>query len=200
MSNINVKEHRKAEYPVDDIFINRWSPRAMSGDTVLKDELMSLFEAARWAPSSFNNQSWRFLYSLKDSESWDTYFNLLLEGNQTWVKNAGALVVILSKTTFDYNGKPTKTHAFDSGAAWQNFALQGSINGLVIHGMQGFDYDRAKTELKIPDEYEVQAMASVGKPGNPADLPDKLREMEIPSGRKLVTEIAMEDTSLLKTD
>jgi len=200
MSNINVKEHRKAEYPVDDIFINRWSPRAMSGDTVLKDELMSLFEAARWAPSSFNNQSWRFLYSLKDSESWDTYFNLLLEGNQTWVKNAGALVVILSKTTFDYNGKPTKTHAFDSGAAWQNFALQGSINGLVIHGMQGFDYDRAKTELKIPDEYEVQAMASVGKPGNPADLPDKLREMEIPSGRKLVTEIALEDTSLLKTD
>ena len=200
MSNINVKEHREAEYPVDDIFINRWSPRAMSGDPVSKAELMSLFEAARWAPSSFNNQSWRFLYSLKDSESWDTYFNLLLEGNQTWVKNAGALVVILSKTTFDYNGKPTKTHAFDSGAAWQNFALQGSINGLVIHGMQGFDYDRAKTELKIPDEYEVQAMASVGKPGNPADLPDKLREMEIPSGRKLVTEIALEDTSLLKTD
>ncbi len=144
MSNINVKEHREAEYPVDDIFINRWSPRAMSGDPVSKDELMSLFEAARWAPSSFNNQSWRFLYSLKGSDTWDTYFNLLLEGNQTWVKNAGALVVILSKTTFDYNGKPSKTHAFDSGAAWQNFALQGSINGLVIHGMQGFDYERAK--------------------------------------------------------
>jgi nitroreductase len=181
MSNINVKEHRKAEYPVDDIFINRWSPRAMSGDTVLKDELMSLFEAARWAPSSFNNQSWRFLYSLKDSESWDTYFNLLLEGNQTWVKNAGALVVILSKTIFDYNGKPAKTHAFDSGAAWQNFALQGSINGLVIHGMQGFDYDKAKSELQIPDEYEVQAMAAIGKPGDPNDLPEGLREKDIPS-------------------
>jgi len=152
MSNINVKEHREAEYPVDDIFINRWSPRAMSGDPVSKDELMSLIEAARWAPSSFNNQSWRFLYSLKGSNTWDTYFNLLLEGNQTWVKNAGALVVILSKTTFDYNGKPSKTHAFDSGAAWQNFALQGSINGLVIHGMQGFDYDKAKSELQIPDE------------------------------------------------
>ncbi len=194
MSNINVKEHRKAEYPVDDIFINRWSPRAMSGEAVSKDELMSLFEAARWAPSSLNNQSWRFLYSLKDSESWDTYFNLLLEGNKTWVKNAGALVVILSKTTFDYNGKPTKTHAFDTGAAWQNLALQGSINGLVIHGMQGFDYERAKSELNIPDEYEVQAMAVVGKPGDPNDLPDGLREKDLPSGRKNVSEIAIEST------
>ena len=200
MSNINVKEHREAEYPVDDIFINRWSPRAMSDDPVSKAELMSLFEAARWAPSSFNNQSWRFLYSLKDSESWDTYFNLLLEGNQTWVKNAGALVVILSKTTFDYNGKPSKTHAFDSGAAWQNFALQGSINGLVIHGMQGFDYDRAKSELQIPGEYEVQAMAAIGKPGDPNDLPEGLREKDIPSGRKNVAEIALEDASLLKIE
>ena len=197
MSSINVKEHRKAEYLVDNIFINRWSPRAMSGDPVSKDELMSLFEAARWAPSSFNNQSWRFLYSLKDSESWDTYFNLLLEGNKTWVKNAGALVVILSKTTLDYNGKPAKTHAFDSGAAWQNFALQGSINGLVIHGMQGFDYDRAKSELQIPGEYEVQAMAAIGKPRDPNDLPEALREKDIPSGRKDVSEIALEDASLL---
>ncbi len=200
MSNINVKEHREAEYPVDDIFINRWSPRAMSDDPVSKAELMSLFEAARWAPSSFNNQSWRFLYSLKDSESWDTYFNLLLEGNKTWVKNAGALVVILSKTTFDYNGKPSKTHAFDSGAAWQNFALQGSINGLVIHGMQGFNYDKTKSELQIPGEYEVQAMAAIGKPGDPNDLPEGLREKDIPSGRKNVSEIAIEDASLLKTD
>lgn len=197
MSNTNVKEHRKAEYLVDDIFINRWSPRAMSGDPVSKDELMSLFEAARWAPSSFNNQSWRFLYSLKGSDTWDTFFDLLLEGNKTWVKNAGALVVILSKTTLDYNGKPAKTHAFDSGAAWQNFALQGSINGLVIHGMQGFDYDRAKSELQIPGEYEVQAMAAIGKPGDPNDLPEALREKDIPSGRKNVSEIALEDASLL---
>jgi len=194
MSNINVKEHRKAEYPVDDIFINRWSPRAMSGEAVSKDELMSLFEAARWAPSSFNNQSWRFLYSLKDSDTWDIYFNLLLEGNQTWAKNAAALIVIISKTTFDYNGKPTKTHAFDTGAAWQNLALQGSINGLVIHGMQGFDYERAKSELNIPDEYEVQAMAVVGKPGDPNDLPEGLREKDLPSGRKNVSEIAIEST------
>ncbi len=200
MSSINISEHRIPEYPVEKIFINRWSPRAMSGEAVTREELMPLFEAAKWAPSSFNNQSWRFLYSLKGSETWDTYFGLLMEGNQGWVKNAGALVVIISKTIFDYNGKPTKTHAFDTGAAWMSFALQGSINGLVIHGMQGFDYERAKTELKIPDEYEVQAMAAVGKPGDPNELSDRLRKMEVPSGRKSVDEIAMEDSSQLKTD
>lgn len=200
MSKINVLEHRIPEYPVDKLFITRWSPRAMSGEAITKEELMSLFEAARWAPSAFNNQSWRFLYSLKGSETWDTYFGLLAEGNQAWVNNAGALVLILSKTTFDYNGKPTKTHAFDMGAAWGSFALQGSANGLVIHGMQGFDYDRAKTELKIPDSYDIQAMAAVGKPGNPASLPQKLRDMEIPSTRKSLSEIAVEDASLLITD
>lgn len=200
MSKINVLEHRIPEYPVDKLFITRWSPRAMSGEAITKEELMSLFEAARWAPSAFNNQSWRFLYSLKGSETWDTYFGLLAEGNQAWVNNAGALVLILSKTTFDYNGKPTKTHAFDTGAAWGSFALQGSANGLVIHGMQGFDYDRAKTELKIPDSYDIQAMAAVGKPGNPASLPQKLRDMEIPSTRKSLSEIAVQDASLLITD
>lgn len=200
MNRVNVREHREAEYPVDDIFINRWSPRAMSGEPVSKEELMSLFEAARWAPSSFNNQSWRFLYSLKDSSTWDTFFGLLMEGNQSWVKNAGALIVIISKTTFDYNGKPTKTHAFDTGAAWQNFALQGTANGLVIHGMQGFDYERAKTELNIPEQYEVQAMVSVGKPGDPSLLPEGLRDKDVPSGRKSVGEIALEDASLLKME
>ncbi len=200
MSKVNVQEHRIPEYPVDKIFITRWSPRAMSGEPVAKGELMTLFEAARWAPSAFNNQSWRFLYSLKDSPTWDTFFGLLAEGNQGWVKNAGALVVIISKTTFDYNGKPAKTHAFDTGAAWGSFALQGSISGLVVHGMQGFDYDRAKTELAIPDDYEVQAMAAVGNPGCSEALPDKLRKMELPSGRKSISEIAMEDSSQLNTD
>lgn len=200
MNNTDIRQYRKAEYPVDDIFINRWSPRAMSGEAVTEQELMPLFEAARWSPSAFNNQSWRFLYSFKGSETWDTFFGLLAEGNQSWVKDAGALVLILSKTTFDHNGKPTATHAFDTGAAWQSFALQGSKNGLVIHGMQGFDYDRARTELGIPDVYEVQAMASVGKPGNPDSLSDKLRDMEKPSGRKAVAEIAMISAEELNTD
>lgn len=194
MQKIDIGKYRKTEYPVDDIFVRRWSPRAMSGQAITRDEIMSLFEAARWAPSSFNNQSWRFLYSLKDSDSWDMYFNLLTEGNKKWAVNAGALIVMISKTTFDYNNKPAKTHAFDTGAAWENLALQGSINNLVIHGMQGFDYEMAKKTLNIPDGYEIQAMAAVGKPGNPENLPDGLREKEKPSARKSVEEIAIEGT------
>lgn len=192
MNDIDIHEYRKTEYPVDDIFVNRWSPRTMSGEEVTKEEVMSLFEAARWAPSSFNNQPWRFLYSLRNSESWDTFFDLLLEGNKKWSKNAGALIVIISKTTFDYNGKPAKTHAFDTGAAWENLALQGSINNLVVHGMQGFDYEKAKSVLNLPEEYVVQAMAVIGKPGDPKNLPEGLREKDLPSNRKTIEEIVME--------
>ena len=102
------------------------------------------------------------------------------------------MIVIISKTTFDYNGKPAKTHAFDTGAAWENLALQGSVNNLVIHGMQGFDYDKAKSVLNIPDEYVVQAMAAIGKPGDPENLPEGLREKDFPSNRKKIEEIVME--------
>lgn len=194
----NISKYRKPEYKVDQIFLNRWSPRAMSGEKITKDELMSLFEAAKWAPSSYNNQSWRFVYALKDTPQWKTLFELLGEFNQLWCKNAAAVVVIVSKTTFDHDGKPSITHSFDTGAAWENFALQGSLNGLVVHGMQGFDYDKAKKALGIPDDYVVEAMAVVGKPGKKEDLPANLQEREVPSGRKKVAEIAFEGKFLGK--
>jgi hypothetical protein len=102
------------------------------------------------------------------------------------------LIVILSKKTFDYNNKPAITHSFDAGAAWENLALQGSINGLVIHGMQGFDYDKARKVLNVPLEYDVEAMAAIGKPGRKENLPKELQEKEVPSGRKNISEIAFE--------
>ncbi|HOJ59145.1 MAG TPA: nitroreductase family protein [bacterium] len=189
---IEAKTIRKAEYPVDDLFINRWSPRAMSGEAISRDELMSLFEAARWAPSSFNNQPWRFLYASRDTPEWNLFFDLLVEFNQSWTKNAAVLVVIVSKKNFDHNGQPSLTHSFDAGAAWASLALQGFKNGLVVHGMQGFDYDKAKTVLNIPDDYQVEAMAAIGKPGRKEDLPDALRERETPSSRKPLAEIVRE--------
>ena len=185
-------EPRKPEYDVNKIFVNRWSPRSMSGEALTHDELMSLFEAARWAPSCFNNQSWRFLYAKKDTKNWDMFFNLLGEGNQSWTKNASVLVVAVSKTTFDYNEKPSKTHSFDTGAAWENLALQGSLNDLVVHGMAGFDYDKAKEVLEIPDKYHVEAMIAIGKHGKKADLSKELKDMEFPSDRKKVEEFAFE--------
>ena len=182
----------ETEHPVDELFLDRWSPRAMSGEAVSDEELMTLFEAARWAPSSYNNQPWRILYARRDTEHWGVFFGLLVEGNQNWVKDAAALLLFVSKETFDFNGKPYPTHSFDTGAAWENLALQATMLGLVAHGMQGFDYERARAELHIPEGFRVEAMVAVGRPGDPAQLPEKLREREAPSGRKSLAEITRE--------
>ena len=183
---------RKADYPIDSVFLDRWSPRAMSGEPITEEELFTLFEAARWAPSSFNGQPWRILYARRDTPHWPLFFDLLVQFNQTWAKNAAALVVFISKKTFDHNGEEAVTHSFDTGAAWENLALQGSLKGLVVHGMQGFDYDKARTALNIPKGFTVEAMAVIGKPGRKEDLPDKLQERETPNDRRKLTETAFE--------
>src|SRR5439155_24079379 len=114
--------------------------------------------------------------------------DLLVEANKSWAKNAAALVVFISRKTFDYNDEPSITASSDTGAAWENFALQGFRQGLVVHGMEGFDYDRARVELRIPDEFHVEAMAAVGKPGAKEVLPEKLRKRETPNDRRKMSE------------
>jgi nitroreductase len=189
---IKGSEVRRSDYPIDPLFLDRWSPRAMSGEEITETELLTLFEAARWAPSSYNGQPWRILYARRDTGHWTLFFNLLVEFNQAWAKNAAALAVLISKETFDHNGEPAITHSFDTGAAWANLALQGTLDGLVIHGMQGFDYEKAKTDLKIPDGYSVEAMVVIGKPGKKEDLPEKLQEREVPNDRRSLRETAFE--------
>jgi nitroreductase len=186
------REVRKPEHEVDELFLKRWSPRAMSGEGVTDEDLMSLFEAARWAPSSYNNQPWRILYARRDTEHWPVFLGLLVEGNRVWARDAAALLLFVSKETFDFNGQPYPTHSFDTGAAWENLALQATTRGLVAHGMQGFDMERARTELSIPEGFRVEAMVAVGRPGDPASLPEPLREREAPSGRKSLSEITCE--------
>jgi nitroreductase len=181
---IKGSEKRNADHPIDDIFLNRWSPRAMTGEAISTEDLLTLFEAARWAPSSYNNQPWRFLYARRDSPHWQTFFDLLVEFNQSWVGKASALVLLISATHFEFNGKPAVTHSFDTGAAWENLALQGSLKGFVVHGMQGFDYERARTALNIPEGFQVEAMAAIGRPADPETLPKELREKEMPSDRR----------------
>lgn len=189
---MDIYKFRKPEYQADQLFLNRWSPRSMSGDEISEDVLFSLFEAARWAPSSGNNQPWRFLYTRRNTDYWPIFFNLMTEQNKVWAKNAAVLIVVISKKTFDYNEKPARTHSYDAGAAWENLALQGSLKGLVIHGMQGFDYDKARNDLNIPDLFQVEAMIAVGMPGEKDDLPENLREREFPSPRKTLSEIVRE--------
>ncbi|OQA36450.1 MAG: malonic semialdehyde reductase [Candidatus Dependentiae bacterium ADurb.Bin331] len=183
---------RKTDFPVEPIFIERWSPRALSPKEITDEELMPLFEAARWAPSSYNAQPWRFIYAKRGTENWNTLFNLMVPFNQAWACNASALVLMVSYKYFPHNGEFSRTHAFDAGAAWQNFALQASQMGLVAHGMAGFDYDRAKIELNISDDYEILMMIAVGRPGNSEDLPADLRTREEPSIRKPVSTFAFE--------
>ncbi len=189
---IKGSEVRKADHPIDTLFLDRWSPRAMSGEAVSEAELMTLFEAARWAPSSYNNQPWRFLYARRDTGNWELFFDLLVEFNQGWASSAAALIVFVSRKTFEHNGEPSVTHSFDTGAAWENLALQGWLKGLVVHGMQGFDYERARTDLSIPEEFQVEAMAAVGRPAKVEDLPAELREREAPSDRRKLAQTICE--------
>ena len=186
------REHRTPDYPIETLFIDRWSPRSMSGEPLADAELMRLFEAARWAPSTYNEQEWRFLYARRESPHWPAFFGLLMEANQVWCAKAGVLIVVLSHKVFSRNGNPNPVHTFDSGAAFENLALQGTAMGLVVHGMAGFDRGRARAALQVPDDYDVEAMVAVGHPGDPAELSPQLREREVPSGRKPVVEIARE--------
>jgi nitroreductase len=189
---IKGSEIRKADFPIEPLLLDRWSPRAMSGEEIAQEELMRLFEAARWAPSSFNAQQWRALYARRGTGHWSLFFNLLVEANKVWAKNAAVLVVFISRKRFDYNDEPSITHSYDTGAAWENFALQGFRQNLVVHGMQGFDYERARIELRIPDEFQVEAMAAVGKPGAKESLPAILQQPESPNDRRKVSESIFE--------
>lgn len=180
---IKGSDTRRPEHPVDSIFVDRWSPRAMSGDELSSEELLTLFEAARWAPSSMNNQPWRMLYAPRGSHHWPLFFDLLAESNKVWCSRAAALVVVISKTTLE-SGKPCRTHSYDSGAAWMSLALQGSMMGLVVHGMQGFDYERARNDLNIPEGFQIEAMAAIGRPGRKEDLPEQLQAREAPNDRR----------------
>jgi len=186
------KTPRQSQYDINPLLLHRWSPRAMSGEEISDTELMRLFEAARWAPSSYNGQPWRFIYAKRNSEPWDKLFSLMVDFNKSWAKNAAVLVVVISRKNFEHDGKPSVTHQFDAGAAWENLALQGETQGLVTHGMQGFDYEKTRRELSIPATFDVMAMVAIGKPAPKEILPTDVQQREQASDRKPLSEIIME--------
>jgi nitroreductase len=186
------EDHRKADHAIEALFVRRWSPRAMNGKPLSEADILSLFEAARWAPSTYNEQEWRFLYARRETPEWPVFFHLLMEANQAWCKQAALLGVVLAHKLFQRNGQPNPVHVFDSGLAFENLALQGTAMGLVVHGMAGFDFQKAREDLAVPDDYAVCAMFAVGHPGDPDHLPSEIRERERPSPRKPVREIIRE--------
>ncbi len=184
-----VAAHRTPQEEIEPLLVNRWSPRAMTGEPLTEDEYLPLFEAARWAPSSYNNQHWRFLYATQADEAFGQFEALLTEGNREWAENAAVLVTLVSKQTFDHNGETARTHSFDTGAAWQNLALEAARRGLVAHAMQGFNYEAAAAQLDVPDEFSVECMIAIGERAPPETLPDELAEREFPNQRKPMDEI-----------
>ena len=143
---------RIAAHPIEPSFLSRHSPRAMSGAPLSPEDVLRLCEAARWAPSCANSQPWRFLYARAGTPQWQTFFGLLAGGNQVWCQRAGALFCLVSRQVLD-SGRPSSSASLDAGAAWMSLALQGHAMGLVVHGMAGFDYDRARVELHVPEDY-----------------------------------------------
>lgn len=183
---------RTSAYPILPLILNRWSPRAMSGEPLSDAELLPLFEAARWAPSSFNGQPWRFLYGKRDTVHWNKFFDLLGDFNKEWCKNAAVLGISIAKKTYERNQKPNPSHAYDTGASWENLFLEGFSRGLVVHGMSGFDYEKAKATFSISDDYIILAMFAIGKKGAKESLSQELQGKEFPSDRKKLEEIAFE--------
>lgn len=179
---------RHADYPIEPLFLERWSPRAFTGEPIPPSELLTLLEAARWAASSFNAQPWRFMYARRDTEHWPLFLGLLGKSNQIWCAHAAALLFLASKMTLRQRGADADvasyTHSFDAGAAWANLALQAVRSGWHAHAMAGFDRDRAPAALRLPHGYRVEAAIAIGRRGDPARLPDGLRERELPSTRE----------------
>ena len=179
----NPEDHRKADHPIEPLFIRRWSPYPLSGQPLTDQQLSSLFEAARWAPSTYNEQEWRFLYARRDTPQWPLFFDLLVEGNRAWCTKAALLAVVLARKTFTRNSKPNPVHIFDAGSAWENLALQATHMGLIAHGMAGFDFEKARTTLRVPEHFAVAAMFAIGHPGE-ADPNDP----DVPSGRRPISQ------------
>lgn len=192
MTGSNIAK-RKPTFEINDLILNRWSPRSMTGGELSEAELMPLFEAARWAPSSGNAQPWRFIYARRSSPSWARFVALLNEGNKVWAQDAAALVVIISRKKNETTSQPSRTYQFDSGAAWQNLALEAASRGLVAHAMAGFDYEVARKELGVPEVFDIMAMVAIGRRGPPEKLPIKLQEREAPNDRRPLAELVMED-------
>jgi nitroreductase len=184
------------QHPIHDLLKRRWSPRAFSDQPVEAEKLRILFEAARWAPSSNNEQPWRFVVANKDNETeWSRLLACLVEGNRKWAYRAPVLILSVASLNFEDDSTPNR-HAFhDTGMAVENLMLQATALGLAAHQMAGFDVEKARADLKIPSGYEPVAMIAVGYPGDPAQLSDRLRAREAqPRVRKPLTEFVYSAT------
>lgn len=176
-----MKKPATTRVAIDETIAQRWSGRAYDASkSVTAEQTIALLEAARWAPSCYGDQPWRFILwdSNKDKAAWQKAFDTLVEFNQGWVKNAPLLFLIAADTKFNHNGKPNRWAAYDTGAAAENICLQATALGLMAHQMAGFDADKLRAAFEIPEQIEIIAMISVGHPADPDTLDAETRERE----------------------
>ncbi len=177
---INNMTNQVEDIKLSKFIKNRRSSVSFSTRSVEEIKIQLLFEAARWAPSSYNEQPWRFIYGLKNGRGvYQTLFECLTEGNQEWVKNAPVLILSILKSNFSHNNLPNYYALHDVGLATENLMLQAVYMGLSAHPMGGFYKNKAVSELFIPIEFEPVAMIAVGYQGETGNLPEHLKKREL---------------------
>ncbi|MCG3419681.1 nitroreductase family protein [Oceanobacillus jordanicus] len=181
----DVNQFRKTRYDIDPIYIKRWSPRSFSNQKVSEEVLSSVFEAARWAPSAANVQPWRFVFASSEQDK-ETFLSFINEGNVIWCKNAPVLIAVISKMEEERFGGNNPAHAFDTGTAWGFLSLEAARKGLITHAMGGFNKEKAKEALSIPDGYQVHAIVALGYQGEKSSLEEAYQKREVPSPRNEV--------------
>ena len=187
---------RKPDHPVDAMFVERWSPRAFSAEAMTAETVLTMLEAARWAPSASNRQPWRFVWSLRGEAGFAAVAAALSAGNRVWAPQSAALVVVGSTLTAQSaDGEvPNVTHQFDAGTAWGHLALQAHLMGYAAHAMGGFDAEAVAQAVKLPKGHMLHAVVALGRRGDPASLPEHLRGREAPNGRLPLSETARHAT------
>ena len=170
----------ETDYPIHDLLQRRWSPRAFSDRMVEPERLRSLWEAARWAPSSFNEQPWNFIVATRqDQAEYTRLLSCLVESNIRWAQKAPVLMISVAKLSFEKDSEPNR-HAFhDVGLAVENLVIQATAFGLVLHQMAGIYPEKVRELYRIPEQYEPVAGIALGYPGDPGTLPDGLRQREL---------------------
>jgi nitroreductase len=187
-------KHAPAVPGVEDLFLRRWSPRAFADKVVSDDDLKKIFEAARWAASSYNEQPWRFFLGRRGDATYQKIFDVLVEFNQSWAKSAPILILSVASKKFAQNGNPNQYSLHDTGAATGYLSLQATALGLHTHSMAGFDHSKARKTFNVSADYDIGAVTAMGYLGDPATLHDQLRTNELaPRQRKPLSEFVLTD-------
>jgi nitroreductase len=189
----SMQKTAQSEYPIHNLILERWSPRAFAGKPVPQNLLRSIFEAARWAPSSSNEQPWAYLVATKDDkDTFDKMLSVLVEFNAAWAKSAPVLAIAVSELAFAKNKAPNRNAQYDTGAATMLLSMEATANGLFVHQMAGFDPEKARQVFGIPAGWDAIAAVAIGYAGDPDSLPQALKDREMaPRTRKPISEFVM---------